>query len=520
MNYVFLGGAGEVGASCMLLSVDKRYILIDCGVRVNESGNASLPDLDLIKEITPVLDAIFITHAHADHVGALPLVHKMYPNTPIYMTAATRSLSATMLNNAAALMHEKPDAIYTLKDVAFIIQLDEKEKVHSLQVGRWTQFWEGWRVKLIYAGHILGAVSILMETPEGTYLYTGDVSVFHQKTIDGLADVTGINPDFMWCEATYGDSNHPSRATEERKLALAVTEVVENGGTVLIPSFALGRAQEILLILQHAMESQVIPAFPVYADGLVQTICSSYHNHHYLLGSKLQNKRKHLPPKRREIFRNQHIGYVSRGQQDIVLEDKTPKCIIASSGMLIGGASVVYAKRLAGNPKNAIFLSGYQDAESPGRRLQEMESGDPLTFGDQTSVEVKCQVQRFYLSAHSDQGQLVSMIKQINPKAIALVHGNPKALQALRDKLYKNYPVSAAVNSQIETATDSPVWLSPAEHNRRLAKQKGIEVNVKVQDGTVSFDDDIILSQEWMDFEVGEHTAVIKGDQLIIQKNK
>ncbi len=518
MEYIFLGGAGEVGASCMLLLVDKRHILIDCGVRVNESGSQSLPDLNLLKKEAPKLDAIFITHAHADHIGALPVVHKMYPNTPIYMTAATRSIGATMLNNAAGLMFGKEDAIYTLKDAEFIIQLGEKEKVHSLHVGRWMPLWNGWRLKLIYSGHILGAVSILMETPEGTFFYTGDVSLFHQKTIDGLEDVAGIEPDFMWCEATYGDSHHPSRATEERRLVQAVFEVIENSGTVLIPSFALGRAQEILLILQHAMESKVIPAFPVYVDGLIQSICSSYHNHSYALGTRLRNKLKNLPPKLREIFRTQHIGYVSSRQQQVVLEDNTPKCIIASSGMLIGGASVVYAKRVASHPKNAIFLSGYQDAESPGRRLQEMESGDLLTFGDETSVEVKCQVKRFHLSAHSDQGQLVSMIKQVNPKALSLVHGDPKALQALHDKLNKHYLVSIAKNSRIETVANTFLWLSPAEREQMQQKRKNVDLNVKVQDGTVYMDTDTTSSQEWQDFEAGEHTAIFKDNQLIIRK--
>ena len=211
------------------------------------------------------------------------------------MTAATRSLSVFMLNNAAALMHEKADAIFTLKDVEFIMRLNEDQKVRSLSVGRWMRLWEGWELKLIHAGHILGAVCMLIKSPEGTYFYTGDVSAFNQKTIDGLGDVAGISPDFMWCEGTYGDSNHPSRALEERRLVFAVSEVIENGGTVLIPSFALGRAQEIILILQHAMESKVIPPFPVFVDGLVQSICSSYHNHRYALGAKLQNKLKTYP---------------------------------------------------------------------------------------------------------------------------------------------------------------------------------------------------------------------------------
>ena len=516
MNYIFLGGAGEVGASCMLLSVEDRRILIDCGIRVNERGNESLPDLDLFKECAPKLDAIFITHAHSDHVGALPVVHKMYPNTPIYMTSATQTLSGVMLKSAVRIMEETRNVIYTIEDVIPLSESDSSNKktIQRLPVGQWIPFWEGWRFMFIHAGHILGAVSILMETPDGTFFYTGDVSLFNQKTIDGLADVYGINPDFMWCEGTYGDSNHPSRATEEKKLALAVAQVVENGGTVLIPSFALGRAQEILLILQHAMESKVISSFPVYVDGLVQTICSLYHYHWKSLGAKLQNKLKNMPPRHREIFRTQHVGYVSRQMQKDLTEDGTPKCIIASSGMLIGGASVVYAKALAGNTKNAIFLSGYQDAESPGRRLQELKSGDNLTFSDGVTVEVKCDVQRFHLSAHSDQGQLISMIKQVNPKALAFVHGDPAALHILQQKLDKHYPVSCPVNSDINIP-NIPQYRSEVKTQRVTYKE---DVDVKVSEGVIQIDTRTVQSQQWQNIEKDKLTAVIEGDKLTIHK--
>lgn len=124
-------------------------------------------------------------------------------------------------------------------------------KMQTRKMSEWIDLWDGWRVKMVQSGHILGAVSILLETPDGTFLYGGDISTFHQKTIHGLAldEIAGTQPDFMWCEATYGDGNHPARNTEEKKLYEAVATIVENGGSVLIPSFALGRAQEIILIL-------------------------------------------------------------------------------------------------------------------------------------------------------------------------------------------------------------------------------------------------------------------------------
>ena len=287
--------------------------------------------------------------------------------------------------------------------------------------------------------------------PEGKFLYSGDVSEFHQKTIDGIRDLSGINPDFIWCEATYGDGNHPSRTSEEQKLAIAVAEVIDNGGSVLIPSFALGRAQEIILILKQAMETKVIPTFPVVVDGLVTGICKGYEkgiNTWEGIGKRLRKWSANSLQEDGSIFFSKSVKAAYFGKRAEILKDKNPKCIIASSGMLTGGASVDYAKALAPGSNNAIFLSGYQDAEFPGRRLQELQQGDQLTFADGSVVEVKCNIQRFHLSAHSDQQQIVSMIKRANPKAIALVHGERSAMQALREKLYKQYIVTCPVNGQ------------------------------------------------------------------------
>ena len=515
MNYIFLGGAGEVGASCLLVSVAHRHILFDCGIRVNQTGADSLPDIELLKQSVPTLDAIFVSHAHADHIGALPLAHAAFPQAPIYATEPTQRIAAVMLANAVRLQengqNEETTPLFTQDAVDATIA-----KMQTLKMMEWIDLWDGWRVKMVRSGHVLGAVSILLETPDGSYLYGGDISTFHQKTIDGLAldEITNTQPDFMWSEATYGDGNHPARNTEEKKLADAVATVINNGGSVLIPSFALGRAQEIILILRDAMISKNIPVFSVVTDGLVNSICSVYETLTPYLGTKLQ---KHIINARQPLFYYRNFSRAKMGEQEAICKDETPKCIIASSGMLTGGASVTYAKGLAANEKNAIFLSGYQDAESPGRRLQELTQGDTLTFADGTSVTVNCQVERFKLSAHSDQGQLVSVIKQINPKAIALVHGEGNALSKLREKVFKDYPVTCPVNGQMLEGTDKLEWVSP-KTQEQLEKKEKVGFDVEITDTGVMLDEDILNSQCWKDFANGKHTATLKGERLIIRK--
>ena len=517
MNYIFLGGAGEVGASCLLVSVAHRHILFDCGIRVNQTGSDALPDIELLKQSVPTLDAIFVSHAHADHIGVLPLAHAAFPQAPIYATEPTQRISAVMLANAVRLQEneqrEDTTPLFTQEAVDATIA-----KMQTLNMNEWIDLWEGWRVKMVQSGHILGAVSILLETPDGSYLYGGDISTFHQKTIHGLAleEIAGTQPDFMWSEATYGDGNHPARNTEEMKLAEAVATVVENGGSVLIPSFALGRAQEIILILRDAMISKNIPVFPVVTDGLVNSICSVYETLTPYLGAKLQ---KHLENSQQPLFHYRNFRRARMGEQEAICKDETPKCIIASSGMLTGGASVTYAKGLAANQKNAIFLSGYQDAESPGRRLQELTQGDTLTFADGTSATVNCQVERFKLSAHSDQGQLLSVIKQVNPKALALVHGEKYALSAMREKLEKNYPLNCPTNGQMCDGTDKPEWVSP-KTQEKLEKKEKIDFDVEIMDTGVVVNEEILKSGRWKDFATGQHTATFKGNRLIIRKTQ
>lgn len=512
MDYIFLGGAGEVGGSCMLLSIADRYLLFDCGIRVNKTGRDALPDLELLKQTATTLDAIFISHAHADHIGALPLAHAAYPQAPIYATRPTQMLSGIMLNNAVDVMaSEGQDTFFTKEAVETTLS-----RIQTLAMGNWIDLWDGFRVLFIRSGHILGAISIMLQTPEGVFFYSGDVSTFRQKTIDGLDNISALpSPDFMVCEATYGDGIHPSRTVEETKLAKAVSEVITNGGNVLIPSFALGRAQEIILILKQAMMSNLIPAFPVVTDGLVNAICSMYASMPEMLSEKIQN---FLTNSQQPLFFSDYVRAARMGEQEAILNDKTPKCIIASSGMLTGGASVTYAKGLCRDPKNAIFLSGYQDAESPGRRLQELQPGDTLAFPDGISMQVKCQVQRFHLSAHSDQPQMVSFIKQVNPKSIALVHGEEAAIATLQEKLRKTFPVIVPKNKKLMKLSDHTEWLSPAAQaklNRRLT----LDVNVKIiDDNTLQLEGSALQSDRWKTFIDGEHKATLKGNRLIISK--
>lgn len=451
MKLLLLGGADEIGASCALLTVAGKRLLIDCGLRVNRSGVEALPQLDRLAGLAN-LEAVLVTHAHTDHTGGLPVLSRMFPATPVYMNLPTQRLSEILLRDAVKIMalhaeEEGPEPLYEEEDVDHLCS-----RVQTIEREQWIELFPDIRVYYWPAGHIVGASGIFIDTPEGMILFSGDLCMANQRTVVGARNPS-IKPDFMVLEATYGDGLHPKRHEEERTLANDVVEVIQRGGTALIPSFALGRAQEIMLALRDMQRSGALPLkFPIYADGLVRTVCDAYTDLLPYLPPQLQNFVAHSGMaifwddilRRADAFTRLSLG----GE---------PCCIISSSGMLSGGPAVHYARRLLPGPQNAIFFTGYTDEESPGRRLQSLQTGDTLLL-DEEVVTVRCPVQKNNLSAHADQGQLCQIVSWFQPKAIVLVHGRLAAIQALRQKLVEKYLVyNPKTGDEIDLA-EPPEW--------------------------------------------------------------
>ncbi|NJN68215.1 MAG: MBL fold metallo-hydrolase [Chloroflexaceae bacterium] len=275
MKVMFLGGASGIGASCAAVQIGERWVLVDAGIRMDPSADR-LPDLSFLQD--KLLAAIFVTHAHADHIGALPLVHQAFPAVPIYASRATMLLMEVMLSDALQVMERRAAT-------EFEVPLYDEEMVTStlhhlypLPLNDTVTMAElpGVTIHTARAGHVAGAISIGFEAPDGRLLMSGDVSVTPQHTVPGAQIPTLKHPDLLVLESTYGARLHPNRQAEEERLALAVAEGIERGGHVLIPSFALGRAQEVLRILHMAQRRGQIPEFPVWVDGLVRRVCATY----------------------------------------------------------------------------------------------------------------------------------------------------------------------------------------------------------------------------------------------------
>ncbi len=253
-------------------------------------------------------------------------------------------------------------------------------------------FLDDFQIRMYSAGHIPGAVCFYLITREGSFFYSGDFSMTPQLGVGGAA-VGKLRPDVAVLESTYGNRLHSSRELELAELLKKITEVVEAGHKILIPAFALGRAQEILLFLNNAFAKKIVAPFPIYVDGMVNDICRAF----YKAPNYLKERYAKKIYKNMDIFYNDSVTAVSRNMaaRKEIAEKNEGACIIASSGMLTGGPSAFYAAALCGNENNFIALTGYQDEESPGARLLELARGEGenrnVRIGN-VSVEMKCGV--------------------------------------------------------------------------------------------------------------------------------
>lgn len=415
-----------------LLETRECRVVVDCGVRMGGAGSA-LPDLSGLGSAR--VDAIFLTHAHLDHSGALPLLHAAMPQVPVYCTAPTKDIVRVMLLDAIRVMEDRASReqelpIYPPEAVEALLG-----RVRTIPFGAAVRVGQSEKtaVRLLPAGHILGAATVSVDDPDGRILFTGDVSVADQATVAGLAVPEGQFHAVI-AESTYGGRLHSDREAETTRFLAKVKEVLARGGKLLVPAFALGRAQELLLILIRAFRKGLLTPVPVWADGLVREVCRTYAAHAPALAP--------FPRRLVEKFGNPFFGVVenvqpvagAQAQRDAILAG--PPCVIvSSSGMLTGGPSVYYAAKLADRPESCIALTGYQDEESPGRKLQELAAGGERTLRlPAASVSMQCEVATYGLSAHADGNEVIQLVRRTGAPHAVFVHGEDEARRWLAER--------------------------------------------------------------------------------------
>lgn len=428
MKISFLGGAHEVGGSCILLKVYNKNILLDCGIRQSASKDP-LPDFRTIQEQGGV-DAIIISHAHMDHIGSLPIISKEYPGAKIYANNMTKDLMKVLLYDSLKIMNNREAEIPLYAEVDVENMLN---RIFTINYMVEFPIFEDIKITFYTAGHIAGASCVYITTPEGSLFYSGDFSVFPQKTVDGLK-VPKLRPDAAIFETTYGDRLHANREVEEERLLQLINECEVNRGKMLIPAFALGRAQEIILIIKKALNKKSIKNIKIYVDGMIKDINRVYKlNPLYLKNSLGKKILRGIEP-----FYDDNIIAVDKKEiREKILEDKEPCIIISSSGMLTGGYSQYYAEKIAPMENGYIVITGYQDEESPGRKLLNLleDEEDKKLELNGRSIPVKCKVEKVGLSAHGDKGEIKSLINLLTPNNIFMVHGNKEVVESFSNEL-------------------------------------------------------------------------------------
>ncbi|HWG32591.1 MAG TPA: MBL fold metallo-hydrolase [Gemmatimonadaceae bacterium] len=430
MEIEFYGAAREVTGSCHILRVNGKVVLLDCGMfqghrRESTEKNKTLPVA--IREI----DAVVLSHAHIDHSGRLPyLVRKGYSKS-IFATSATRDLCAVMLADSAHI--QENDAKHLAKNhkefVEPLYTMRDAVRTQDLMIGipynKTFDVVPGVRCTYIDAGHILGSASVLLDiTEHGTtrrLVFSGDIgrpglSIIRDPVVPEGADVVIM-------ESTYGNRDHETVVDARAELAAVVRDTAARGGRVLIPSFAVGRTQELLYNLNGLSREGAIPPIPIYVDSPLATDTTTV----FELHPEVFDHTEDLVNKAKNLFQFPQVHFTRSVEESKALNTaQGPMVIIAASGMVEAGRILHHLVQGAGDPKNTILFVGYQAEGTLGRRI---EASPPTVriYGDDIPLRAEVKIIDGY-SAHADRAELTAWIdgvKATSPQLseVFLVHG-------------------------------------------------------------------------------------------------
>ena len=439
----FLGAAQQVGRSAFLLQTPESSILIDCGINPATTGSSTYPRINVPEFDIAELDAIVISHAHLDHCGFLPYLFKYGYNGPIYCTAPTRDIMAiSQLDYTGIAASQGEKKIYSSKEVKQAVK-----NTIAMEYGVVTDITPDIRLTLHNAGHILGSAMCHFNIGDGFHnlLYSGDYKVVNTKLFDGANHIYPRVETFI-TEATYGNPDRisPDRAISEKEFKDHALEVIKRKGKLMVPVLGVGRAQEIMVLISELFKEKKIKDIPVYVDGMVWDITAIHTAYPDFLGNELKEKIKSKGnPFLSDIFKR-----VGSGKERQLVIDGGPSIIIATSGMLVGGPSVQYLKKLHDDPKNSIAFVVYQFYNSPGDRMQK---GERQVVLDGEHLNVKMEVSTFSLSGHADFKELMDYMQKMKPRPrkVLVVHGEKSATISLARHIHKRF--------RIETISPKPI---------------------------------------------------------------
>ncbi len=447
-----LGGYREVGRSATLLRTPESSILIDCGVNVGRNTTKDMfPRLDTLEFSIENLDAVVITHAHLDHCGFLPYLYKYGYEGPVYTTKATSNLMTLLQIDYLDVAKKEGKMLpYASKDVRDLV-------LHTipLSYGEVTDISPDVRLTLHNAGHILGSAIVHLHIGNGLYnLVIAQDFKYRQTNLLDPAVSKFPRLEALFMESTYGNPQDvmPTNKEAETQLMNIIGATLNRGGKVLIPVLAVGRAQELQIVLESLMARGMIPKVPIYLDGMISEATAVTTCHPEYLSRKLREKIFHVGqnPFLAECFHKVE-GRDERAK--IILGD--PCIVLATSGMLTGGPSVEYFDKLSGGAKNSLIFVSYQGEGSLGRKVQKnVNEITVMEKGHARILKIEMEIHTVIgFSGHSDRRELLNYARKVTPRPekIFLIHGEKSKCISLASTLHKMLKVETKAPDVLET---------------------------------------------------------------------
>lgn len=433
----------DIGASAWFVEMEGHNLLLDAGIHPKREGRDALPLFERVKDRE--LDAIAISHAHHDHVGALPVALRYFPRAHVLMTELSYFLVERVLHNSVNVMTRQREEmgirehpLYThdeVDDIAALIQGYKYNReidwaaFHKTRAGFLSP-----TLEFYDAGHALGSAGIMARGRRETLFYTGDVC-FHDQTILKSARFEGAQADVMIIETTRG-AREPrpgvTRQTEIERLSRGIETALERNGSVLIPTFALGRTQEVLALLALMMAEGRLRAQPIYIGGLGRVFTEIY---------DLQAHRTHRQLPNLQLHEELNLVVLERGQAEKMSLYGGKLFVITAGMMSEHTAAHTLAARMIEDERQAVFLVGYTDPDTPGGRLRMAPAGEPFIFSPGAGeLTRRCQLEEFDLTAHANREEILEFVGSAEPRAVILTHGDGASREWFERQIRERFP--------------------------------------------------------------------------------
>jgi len=441
MDLVNLTRRTEIGSNSYWLKIGGKNVILDAGLHPKLEGLAAAPNFSLVPE--GKVDAILITHAHQDHVGALPLLTRREPQARVFMTEPTARISDVMLHNAVNVMTRQREddgiseyPLFTHRGVEFSSKAWHPRPLRKRfnLLGDPSDSEREVTFEFFDAGHILGSAGVLIRYEGKSIFYTGDVNFESQSLMRG-ASFPEEGVDVLIMETTRGDSPVPtgfSRANEEERLERGIRRAFEKGGGVTIPVFALGKTQELLAMLWMMRLRGQLAHVPIYIGGLSTKITGIY--------DALAEASVRSHPELQLL--QEMAPYVLSGNEIQTISPRK-KCIFAlSSGMMTEHTlSNMFCRKILGDANQSLFFVGYSDPDSPAGKIRRAAAGSDVHLEEGApAIPLRCNIEEFQFSAHASRDTLRNYALLLKPSKVVLVHGDKPAIDWFQLSLFKELP--------------------------------------------------------------------------------